>query len=326
MNRLISSVLALALTAFGLLGCGNSSTTATDQTVKTTPSQQTSDTPGLVFKPGGSTLGVKDPELPLAERQKLGDRLFAAAQIVVDKTHDPEAIKVLAFLKENAFLAEPFGVPDPNDQPVRISDRERTKFFFTLVPLVASDAKLGGAWTTSIERLKKERTFAAFQPDTRMMLIPMDQEVGRMMIGVSFLHEGYHAMDYLPAPYNWQDHKTYSRKERDTHQFQNRLMAKLGGQRYVNFVAKEAEASLARIKSEGKLGQSVPAIKEYPEAYRIFGQPKSDMDKDLLNTSVWVDIVFHTIDLYADEATGQNEKARFMYSVYRWNDSLPKAP
>lgn len=326
MNRLISCVLALALTAFGLLGCGNSSTTATDQTVKTTPSQQTSDTPGLVFKPGGSTLGVKDPELPLAERQKLGDRLFAAAQMVVDKTHDPEAIKVLAFLKENAFLAEPFGVPDPNDQPVRIADGVRSQFFFTLVPLVASDAKLGGAWTASIKRHKREQTFGAFQPDNRMMIVLMDKEVSQMMIGVTLLHEGYHAMNYLPAPHDWQDHKTYSRDERDTHEFQNRLMGKLGGQRYVNFVAREAEASLARIKSERKFGQSVPGIKDYPEVYKIFGQPKSETDKDLLNTSVWVDIVFHTIDLYADQTTGQNEKARFMYSVYRWNDSLPKAP
>ena len=324
MNRLMNCVLTLTLIAFGLWGCGDSSTASADQSVKTTPSQQTSDTPGLIFKPEGSTLGVKDPELPLAERQKLGDRLFEAAQLVVDKTHDPEAIKILAFLKKNAVLAEPFGVPDPNDQPVRISDKESGHYFFSLVPLVTSDVKLGGAWTGSINRLKKERTFGAFQPDNRMMIVHMDQEVGQVMIGVTFLHEGYHAMNYLPAPHDWQDHKAFSRDERDTHEFQNRLMSKLGGQPYTHFVAKEAKSSLAKLKSEGKLGQSVPAIKEYQEAYKIFGQPKSDTDKDLLNTSVWVDIVFHTIDLYADKATAKEEKARFMYSVYRKLDSLPK--
>jgi len=281
----------------------------------------------LIFKPGGSTPNVKDPELPMTERQKLVDRLFTAAQSVVNRTGDHEARRVLAFLKENAIPAEPFGVDDPTDQPVRISDGERNQHFFTLVPLVASDAKLGGAWTASIKRHEKENTFASFQPNTRMMIVPMDQEVGQMMTGVSFLHEGYHAMNYLPTPHDWQDHKTFCRDERDAHMFENRLLAKLGGPLYTRFVATEAKKSLVRLRTEGKLGQSVPSIKKYPNfIYQIFDLPKSEVGKDLLSTSIWVAIVFHTIDLYADKAMAEEEKARFLYSVYCQSDSLPKLP
>ena len=281
----------------------------------------------LIFKPDGSTPNIKDPELPMAERQKLVDRLFTAAQSVINKTHDPEAARVLAFLKKNAIPAEPFGVDDPTDQPVRITNEARSQHFFLLVPLVASDAKLGGAWTSSIKRHKKENTFASFQPNTRLMIVPMDREVGQIMTGVSFLHEGYHAMNYLPSPHDWQDHKTFCRNERNAHKFENRLVAKLGGPLFTRFVAKEAKTSLERLRAEGKLGQSVPSIKKYPDfIYQIFELPKSGVNKDLLSTSIWVAIVFQTIDLYADKTATEEEKARFMYSVYKQSNSLPKRP
>ena len=312
--KLLTLYIAIFLTAIGCQTAPihNSASVA----AKATPNQFTGDDNRMVLVPPSAQSEYSDPELPITKRAKLRDQLFAAAQMVVDKTHDDEAAKVLDFLRENASLCEPVGSPDQGRR-VRIKEPSDGRFWFGLVPVVASDGKLGDDWRPLFESRDRGMAFAVFQPDDKKMIVRFDHEVSPYLLGVYFLHEGHHAMDFLPSPYDWENQQTFCEKERDVHLFQNRLVAKLGGKRYSNFVQSQARQMRTALEKKGTLGKEYPTVRDYPPLYRIFGQPKSTFERDALCTAVWVDIVFHMID---DQGKTKEDadytKGIFLYNVY----------
>ncbi len=254
-----------------------------------------------------------------AARTKAAEAWKAAARLVAAKTGDPQAKLLTEFFCNNSRLAE------PNPKGVRLiakSTAEKhasviaiTPTFF-LAPLLKGDEKVGPKWRAWATN---PSFFASYNPGM-MALILRATPTTKIWKGIDAHHEANHAYLDLQRDPNLppQDAKAYSEEERDTHEMENREIAKLGGKAYERLLDRE----VARLKQVNEhhhqaIGDAFPGrASDYPELDRIFGKPLSEDERRFRATHVWVAACFALIDRYY---SGDKEtcKADFLEAMYR---------
>ena len=269
---------------------------------------------------------VRAPEEPIVEkkvpeksREGYRDEWFAAAQKVADQTGDPQALEIIRFLKENSVLAEP-----RINGYIKILEKPRGPNWCVLVPFTEKDVAMGGIWAT---RSSGSATHAAasFMPDSRIIVIKSQVPCSEIWKGLLLLHEGNHAYCYIHERYDWQNDVVFSEKERDTHEFENRITAKIGGKAYDDFLEKLIVEIVEETKKASKITEGrfiVHRTREYPELDEIFGTPESELERAYRATGVWIHAYFLIFDrTFVDAGT---EKALFLRLLYHNTGVLPK--
>ena len=227
-----------------------------------------------------------------APRKAMEKQWFDAAETVVDKTGDAEAREILVFLKTNVILCgfidkEQVGCVEPPDRPHSIfmqiileSDLRRIP---DLKEQIAGEDKIG---------------IAKFEaaPD-RITVYPF--KISELFKGLIFLHEGFHALDYVrqPSDFENQMHEVYA------HSFENRLIEKIGGTAYHEKLEALIADDQRRIDllSGGRPGQlSFPSHSfDYDHDFdRIFGNAESPQEQGARLLGFLLHVGFVEIDRY----------------------------
>lgn len=243
-------------------------------------------------------------------RFKIRDRLFKDAQDVADVSGVQEAKEIVKFLKENSIISE------PTPEGVRILESAQGPTWFHFIPLIVGDDTKGELWE-SFYSSHGSMGVANFLPDSRGMIIKSHLPMSHLWTGIILIHEGRHAREFLTRKYNWKEGKIYCTEERDTHELQNQIMQKFGGEKYRTFVQKLAEEIEIILKAQGyRPGEAVISrTRNYPELNEIFTPALSELERDFRETSVWIHANFLAIEkTYGAQAPEQ--KILFLNTLY----------
>jgi hypothetical protein len=273
-------------------------------------------------KPPETAPAAQDPPLPPyedAKEERAVERKawFDAMDLVTRETGDSEARDVAAFLKENAILCAPTN-PGPGLTGIKVLEEGRSANYVGITPLLEKDRKSGGD-------VFIRSAGAFYNPDARIIALH-HQPISRYWKGILLLHEGHHSYVMTYKPYDWQDVRTFCVKEKETHQFQNRIMQKLGGARYDMVVKKDMERMRDVMKKEGKSIKTIFVHRgEYDDLLDdVFEKALSPLEKDLRATHIWVDAVFRLVDELPDSPAEKEEaKALILKTLYAEKGILP---
>ncbi len=158
-----------------------------------------------------------------------------SATIVAQETDDCGAAAILNFIKLNARLANPL----PNQKIGLIENPETAKTPFIFLVITDLDSK---NHKTPNNAQNIAATFTPYPP----MITVYPQPMTQLWRGILLLHEGAHASEFNAQPYDLNDPIIFAMREVAVHEFQNRLLEKLGGQEYTNWL----NAEIARIQRE----------------------------------------------------------------------------
>lgn len=157
-----------------------------------------------------------------------------------------------------------------------------------------------------------------YNPNTRVLVIKTSYDISKNWKALSFLHEGRHAYESVFTPYDWKDKKQFCLHERTTHEFENRLLAKIGGAPYELIMRKEIKELEHRIDS-AKIDwrQSFLSLSVISDLDKIFGKPKSEFEDDMRYKHFWVDKYFRFFDQKCKTKTEAGQlKDDFFGAVY----------
>lgn len=297
---------ATAATAIVLGAC------ATDS--ETTPTN----IPSTVVEPTmtGPTLPESAPidEADAARRRELVRQWLGDTQAIVDTIDDPEAQQIVNLLKKAGIMA-PYG----NDLYQTVEPPKAPEGPFIL-PLLKEDASKGKG---PEDLVSNENIVAVYNPELNAVILIQPAEISPVFRAIVTLHEGRHALEFTAQPYDWEDPYTFIEHEFTTHEFQNRVMAKIGGSAYEEFINKYAEEMASNIVVSGtKAGY--PTRGEYrPELDTIFGPAVSQAEKDLRQTHIWIDGIFRAIDLYFGPGdTADLRKLDLLFNQYNRDSGI----
>lgn len=244
---------------------------------------------------------------------------IAAAKKIYDQTQDPEAKMVVDAILPAMITAA------PNPKGVMILEAAMPNAPWTyFVPLFASDKQI----PMFRKFIDNPHIFASYGPDVRGLTVREIDPCSQFWKGISLLHEAHHAGDTLFEPYDWKNPQIFAAKERDVHNFENRLMAKIGGVAYNQLLQKEVARLRAELKKQGLNGvkrqagpmtnYSLPNRTDYmPELDKILTPALSQMEKDARQTHFWIHAVFTLYEQDRGGADGENGKAAFLFTVYQ---------
>jgi hypothetical protein len=232
---------------------------------------------------------------------------FAEGDRVAAKTGNRDARFIMDMLKANTVLALPEVIA--GRRAVRyLEDAKTDRPWFALITLPYG-GMVPEAW-----RGPRDSYAAMYNPDMRTLVV-LDVPISPDWKGIVLLHEGDHAAAMTYAPYDWRDDAEFCRAERDTHEFENDLVLALGGPAYLKLL--NQEVARLRTNSEKKaIGTSFPnRLKYYDDLDPIFGPARSDFEKALRATHVWLHACFVLLERdYKGDV--QEQKAKLLYSGY----------
>jgi hypothetical protein len=242
-----------------------------------------------------------------------------AAEWVAQKTEDRHARQLVTFLNEKTIIGEPVISPDEHND-VKALWGARGPALLWIIPILEEDGGWESCGTTGLAS-------ARFLPQNSWIVLRLEP-LSRIWKGISLLQAADRAQAYLAMRYNWQDPNVYSEKGRDTNEFQNRLMTKLGGRTYADALDRE----LARIRRTTKekhltVGEVYPGRAPYDLMLdEAFSPAKSDFERDERTTHLWIQAVFRWIDEDFPGTTAEKEerKALFLRSAYARDGMLPR--
>ena len=248
-------------------------------------------------------------------RSELRSQWFTDAQKVASQSGDTDSKAIVQFLKKNSVLGTPKG---PGAEFLEESNTEQ---WFMFVPLAKGDEAISEQWRQYV----KNGTFAAnFMPDERAIITRETSLFSPTWRGILLLHEGMHAMTFLSNPYDWEDEREFCYKEVEAHNYTNRLLLAIGGQKYRALLEKEVARQLSKMKL-GEIGNSVPVMASYyePEFKGIFGLVSSELERNFRATMLWTHAFFTVLERnYKGDV--ENSKALVLRELYRAKGLLPE--
>lgn len=250
----------------------------------------------------------------LDERVALWEPWYVQAKNITEFTKDPLAQEVLAFMETHGGLASPEAAGPRLLQPVT------DEGWYLIIPLKQEDAKIAGSW----KDLLSTPAGGNFVPGMRALII-RQYKVGPVWRGIMTLHEGLHAYRYMTEAYDWKDQKIFCYKEVEAHNFQNRLMMKIGEDRYAKLIDEEVQKMKTKIEKDGgTIGDNFPdRAEKYPMLDVLFMPSESRIEEDMRCTHVWLHICFELIDRHF-KGDKENQKALFLRVIYDQANILPQ--
>ncbi len=274
---------------------------------------------GCASKPATHIEAQSPPVNPagLAMVQDLHNREIEATkgliafQQVAEKATDPKdrvrADEILHMFMERAVVVVP--IQNGIWIPPFVDDTDSVR----IVPLELSDEKYD-FWK---KRFMDAPEAASYSPTQRMFVLHSYVKVSPKISGLIWAHEGDHAHTNAKNSYWPKTKQAFCEQERDTHEFQYRLTADIGGASYKKLLQEEVGVMYEMVKNSSKIiGTSFPTLFGYQKALdSVFGPALSDFERDFRNTHLWTDTIFHFIDKYF---TGDKErqKAAVLCAIY----------
>jgi hypothetical protein len=224
-----------------------------------------------------------------------------AARKVYTQTQDAEAKMLIDTILSAMVAVAPVG-----KEAARVLEPSNPNTFWTFFLSVSPE-----------EMMFSKNVFAEYRPDIRRLMVK-DVPCSQLWKGLILLHEAHHARANFVYPYNWRDKRLFASSERDTHNFQNRLMAKVGGSTYNRLLLKE----VARLRQEmmARVSARIPgqAVKYMQELDSVFGPALSQEERDTRQTHFWIHAVFVLIEQNKGQGLqAEDGKAAFLFSVYQ---------
>lgn len=262
----------------------------------------------LALPNAGSTKNAKDD---VRERSKIKKEWLKNAKDIVQKINDKEATEEFQFLDKNLILAA------PNEKGMQFLEGAKSRTWLAIVPLLEKDKKVGGRW----QGIVSASTAAHFLSGSRAIVVKEYISYSSAGKAIIFLHEGFHSYDFIKNPYEQQNDKEFCYEEVKAHIFQNKVMSLLGGGKYREVLEKEVRRISAKAKISGN-NFSVPGRAEYDENLAAaLGKPASRLERDFIQTSVWIHAVFVFLDNnFGKDA--EDRKALFLRTIYKNKDLL----
>lgn len=247
--------------------------------------------------------GVSDPEY--ARRAALRDAWVQALDALVDRTQDREAGDVLTFIRGAGVLAAPSGAGiRPLEQRPGLPALQ-----VSIVPLVPRDQQEDPFWASKIG---DELAAGFFQAPLHAIVLKPDA-MSPAWRGIILAHEGYHAMAYTRAPFDWREKRRFYPHERDTRHFQHRLMLELGGPAYLRCLEREQLRLRGTTTPEtiremrGTIDGRNPVYD--PELDVAFGPAASRAERESRSSAVWIHAFFILIETSGTPDPQANEAA-----------------
>lgn len=261
---------------------------------------------------------LKPSELVLEKsRSVLRDTWFKETRDVAQRSEDSEAMEIVSFIEKNSVLSEP--VPEGS----RFLETSNEPEYFSIIPIVFGDNSLGPIWAKYYSPIESGGV-AHFQPDVRTIVIKSHIRVTPLWHGIILLHEGRHAREFISRQYNWKDMEIFCKEERDTHDFQNRVTLKIGGNRYHNLVSSLAVDIESKLEEKGYTpGQAILHRSSHiQELEEIFTPALSSLEMNFRETSVWIHANFILLEKRFGEDAPQ-KKAQYLKMVYSETSTQP---
>lgn len=170
------------------------------------------------------------------QRFAIHDKWISAARNFLARAPDDEGVRILEFFTTNAVIAA------PTSEGIATLERTRTPQWFVLLHLLADDLEKVPALSSSLYA----GSAAQFTPTTRLMLLKESEKYTDAYKAVLLLHEGRHALRTLVDNFYPDGPLAVAREERDTHDFQNRLVTKYGGAPYKTILEREIRRRLKK--------------------------------------------------------------------------------
>lgn len=250
------------------------------------------------------------------KRKLIYGQFVEAASNVVEKTKDPEAAELLGFLNKNVIFAEPV------DQGIRVIENStQTTQWVAVVVLLSGDELKGDHWKHVVSEIPAA---GQFLPYIRALLVDGIHPTSNFTKGIIFLHEAYHAKHWIELQYDWKDIRTFCMKEVETHEFENRITSKFGGESYQHVLEEEVKRQLNFLKAQHfQVGAGSVSRSPYDDRLdKIFGPALSKMDKDSRQTNLWIHANFVLLERYF-EGDVENQKGLFLKTIYDKAKILP---
>lgn len=243
------------------------------------------------------------PQQQLKERKALFEPWLEAAEEVCNRTEDTEAQEVLSYLKENGRIISMTG-----EYSFILGDSPTEKMFF-VAPMLPEDVRWGPVW------MQRAQTSASvmFSP-TDNMIVLKERAIGPLWKGILLLHETHHVVTFTREHYDAEDPDVYCAKERDTHAFENRLLAKIGGKTYA--LAKQQAKTLFNLRFEGEnLLFDIPQTK-IAAMDDAFGPSASEDEEASRTGAILIDVAFDALDEKYDPSKAATQKVTFLRRMY----------
>jgi hypothetical protein len=259
-------------------------------------------------------IDANDPQYGAKERSAFFSAELLKAKKVVDLTQDAEAKTLYSFLQTEAVIVAPIFYQGGVKILVcgKPSDKDYLFAFVVFTKDLAMDASFRA-------RMTKEAVGAFYNPDTKTMILKEWSNFSGLWTGLLLLHEARHAYENIFSPYDWHDPQLFCRHERTTHEFENRLLAKIGGQAYAKILAREM-ARIEHTLDSGKVDwrQGLVNIAKIPGLDKVFGPSVSPYENDARCTHIWIDAYFHFFEKKcANQEEADAMKDHFLFIIYK---------
>lgn len=250
-------------------------------------------------------------KMVIERRAVLNDWLKEADEIA-KRTKDPVAAKIVQLIRDGAVI----GRPNPKGVQFLEAPKSDSTPWMTVVPVMPNDDRTG-KWENMVSY---DYAAAQYLPDARAIVINPNIPTSPLFKGFILLHEGNHMGIDLFTPYDQSDHQLFCEDERNTHEFQNKLMSEIGGKAYQDILEQE----INRLKSVnaqngGTVGRNIPQRTLYHDSLdKVFGPALSEHEKDLRETHLWIHAYFTLIDreLPGGYEAKEDSKAKFLFTLY----------
>lgn len=232
-----------------------------------------------------------------------------AAQHVADVTQDADAKRVMGYFRTSVG----FGLPGTNSVTIIYAPPDGASGIL-IVPILRQDEELD----VGLKKINNsQNTMALFRPEARVIAL-RSEPMSDVWKGVLLLHEGRHALSYSLTHYDSADIRQLCYEERDTLEFQDRIVAKLGGETYANVLRAEIDRLRSQLAAAGlALETKMPPRGGYqPVLETAFGPAETDLERASRQTQLWTHAAFTLIDEDYRGSDKEDFKAHFIQGVY----------
>lgn len=254
-----------------------------------------------------------NPELQavdIEKRRQAAQTWADGMQAVVDKTQDPDAQSLLAGVLSGVAVAQ----PDAERYLVPVQGPKRPTIL--LIPLFAEDANISD---TNQQILAEKSSLAAYYTENIPGRIYFNADISLtpLLKGILMLHEAKHAAFFEAKQFREGNELDHWFEEVATFEFEFKLLEKLCGQHYEDYLAKMLPVFVKEYDDIDGQGGVLPNIHSVDGSVldEIFGPSLSEREQGFRRSIIWIDTVFKMFEQVYPQ-TAATDKAQLLRQLY----------
>ncbi len=265
----------------------------------------------LRAQPQQTIVRISQTEFEYMRRQPVAQELLENAEKVMRMSKDLEASNVLGFLKQHEILGMISSNGTSSLEPVT------TNTLIAFVPIFPEDVSALKLIRSTHDKIC---TIGKYLPSKKksVILVRFDYHLSWFIQGMTVLHEGNHAKEYIEHGRDPQTQEDADADELRVWEFERRITRLVGGEHYENVVKREMSRITAGLKeSKAKIGEVFADAHSYDDELELaLGKSASDMDRDARRTIVSMDANFRLLEEAYAEKEVQAYKQGYILIVY----------